>query len=336
MDTVAPVDVDLSSLPGLRARPYRGPADHPAMADLVNRWFRAVGIEELSTTEELDHNYAHLEHCDPYVDMVLVESTDGTLVGYTRTDWWQVEGGERKYAVFAKLDPDWRDTDLPAALLRAGQDHGAVIAATHDVECPQIFEGWAADDREQALYVGYRTLGFAPVTYEAMMVRPHLDDIPDAPLPSELEIRPVEESHLRAIWEADKEAFRDHWGYSEPTEEDWLRFLEFPHRDETLWKIAWEGGRVVGQVRSFINHAENASLGQTRGWTEFISTHRDWRKRGVARALICASMHELASRGMTEAALGVHTENPTGAFHLYESLGYEIRERYTTFQKPTG
>jgi ribosomal protein S18 acetylase RimI-like enzyme len=39
---------------------------------------------------------------------------------------------------------------------------------------------------------------------------------------------------------------------------------------------------------------------------------------------------------MTEAALGVHTENPTGAFRLYESLGYEVRERYTTFQQPVG
>jgi mycothiol synthase len=77
-------------------------------------------------------------------------------------------------------------------------------------------------------------------------------------------------------------------------------------------------------------------LGLRRGWTEFISTARDWRKRGVARALICESLRELKDRGMSDAALGVHTENPTGAFHLYESLGYEVQERYTTFQQPVG
>ncbi len=89
-------------------------------------------------------------------------------------------------------------------------------------------------------------------------------------------------------------------------------------------------------VRFAANADENAELGQQRGWTEDISTRRDWRKQGVARALICASLRELKTRGMTEAALGVHTENPTGAFQLYESLGYVVTERYTTFRQPLG
>jgi mycothiol synthase len=327
------MDIDLSSLPDLRARGYRGPVDHRAMADLVNRWYRAVGTEDVSTPEEFDHNYAHLENCDPDTDMVLVETHDGRLVGYTRSDWWQVEGGERKYAVFAKLDPDWQDTALPCALLKAAVEHGVLNAAGHDVDCSKVLEGWAADV-EEVLRDAYLALGFTPVTYGAMMVRPHLDAIPDLTLPEGLQVRPVEEADLRTIWEADHEAFRDHWGYTERTEEDWERFVGFPHRDETLWKIAWEGDRVVGQVKSFINEAENAELGHLRGWTEFISTHRDWRKRGVASALICESLKELKARGMTEAALGVHTENPTGAFRLYESLGFEVRESYTTFHRP--
>ena len=179
-------------------------------------------------------------------------------------------------------------------------------------------------------------LGFKPVTYVATMVRPDLENIPDVPLPDGLEIRPVQESHLRAIWEADVEAFRDHWGFSEQYEDTWDRFLTFPHRDESLWKVAWHGDEVIGQVRSFINDDANRELGRMRGWTEDISTRRDWRKRGVARALICESLRELHTRGMTEAALGVHTENPTGAFQIYESLGYVVTEVFTTFQQPVG
>lgn len=329
------MDIDLSALPELRARSYRGAADHLAMAEMITRWFRASGIDEVSTAEDLAHNYAHLENCDPNTDMVMVETTSGRLVGYTRTDWDQVVEGPRKYAVFGKIDPDMRGSDLPLALLKAGLDRAQVIAATHDVDCPKLFEGWVSE-REPDFQQAYEALGFTPVTYGATMVRPHLDDIPDAKLPVGLEIRPVEESHLRAIWEADKEAFRDHWGYAEPSEDDYLRFLEFPHRDESLWKVAWDGDGVAGQVRTFINADENAELGQQRGWTEDISTRRDWRKQGVARALICASLRELKQRGMTDAALGVHTENPTGAFQLYESLGYAVTDRYTTFQLPIG
>ena len=328
------MDIRLSHLPSLRARSYRGSVDHAAMAELLNRWFRAQGIEEVASVAEIGHNYSHLENCDPATDMVMVEDADSRLVGYTRTDWWQVVDGPRKYAVFAKVDPDWSETKLPLALLEASQQRSREVAATHDVSCRQVLEGWAEDDSERVFVEAYLALGFEPVTHGAVMVRPHLDEIPPTVLPEGVEIRPVAENHLRQIWEADKQAFRDHWGYSEPTEEDWQRFLDFPHRDESLWKVAWAGDTVVGQVRSFINPEENDELGQKRGWTEFISTHRDWRKKGIATALICESLRELESRGMTEAALGVHVENPNGAFDLYESLGFEVTERSTTFQKP--
>ena len=76
------------------------------------------------------------------------------------------------------------------------------------------------------------------------------------------------------------------------------------------------------------------TYGRQRGWTEAISTARRWRRRGVAKALIVESIRELAARGMTEVALGVHTENPNGAYQLYESLGYEVVQTWTTYRKP--
>src|SRR5262249_41164737 len=150
------------------------------------------------------------------------------------------------------------------------------------------------------------------------------DELPDQPLPDGLEIRPVRKEEIRAIWDADVDAFRDHWGFVEQTDEDFARFLAWPYHDPTLWKIAWDDEGVAGQVKSFINTAENRAHGRERGWTESISTSRRWRRRGVAKALIVESIRELAARGMTEVALGVHTENPTGAYQLYESLGYEV------------
>ena len=91
---------------------------------------------------------------------------------------------------------------------------------------------------------------------------------------------------------------------------------------------------MAGQVRSFIDTAQNAELGRLRGWTEEISTARRWRRRGVAKALIVESIRELAARGMTEVALGVHTENPNHALDLYRGLGYEVVETWTVRRKP--
>jgi ribosomal protein S18 acetylase RimI-like enzyme len=166
------------------------------------------------------------------------------------------------------------------------------------------------------------------------MVRPTVTGLPTHPLPDGLQVRPVTEDQLRTIWEADAEAFRDHWGYVAPTEENYGEFLDFPHTDTSLWKVAWDGDRVAGQVRSFINHNENEEYGRQRGYTEFISTAREWRRKGVAKALIVASIEELGRRGMEEVGLGVHTENPNGAYQLYESLGFEVVSSSTLYRKP--
>ncbi len=101
-----------------------------------------------------------------------------------------------------------------------------------------------------------------------------------------------------------------------------------------MWKVAWAGDIVVGQVKSYINRDENAARGYRRGYTEYISTHHDWRNRGIAGALLGMSLRELKDRGMTEAALGVDTNNPGGAFQLYTGLGFELQAYEAVYTKP--
>jgi ribosomal protein S18 acetylase RimI-like enzyme len=45
------------------------------------------------------------------------------------------------------------------------------------------------------------------------------------------------------------------------------------------------------------------------------------------------SLHELKERGMTEAALGVNTNNPGGAFQLYSGLGFELQSYEVAYTK---
>jgi ribosomal protein S18 acetylase RimI-like enzyme len=117
-------------------------------------------------------------------------------------------------------------------------------------------------------------------------------------------------------------------------EEDYLRWLNESTFDPSLWRLAWDGDQVAGMVLAFVNATENAEYNRRRGYTEDICVRRPWRRRGLARALIARSLRGLRARGMTEAALGVDTENISGALRLYESLGYRPVQRWALLRKP--
>jgi mycothiol synthase len=322
----------LQTVPGVEFRAFRGRADYPELARIITAHSKGEGDDRVETAEGIASGYEHLENCDPARDLVVVE-IDGTAVGYTRVSWEQEADGPRLYRMFCFLDPAYMGRGIGTALVEWDLARLREIAAEHDDAPEKFFETWLNDGNVAAAAL-IREAGFEPITYSATMVRPTVDDLPDHRLPDGLEIRPVRDEDLRTIWEADVEAFRDHWGFSEPTEESYKRFLAYPYNDPTLWKIAWDDEGVAGQVKSYIDTAQNKELGIKRGWTENISTSRRWRRRGVAKALIVESIRELASRGMTQVALGVHTENPNGAFDLYAGLGYEVVSTWTTYRKP--
>jgi GNAT superfamily N-acetyltransferase len=319
------------SVQGVTFRPFRGASDYPHFARIITAWAKGQGEDRVDTAEGVAAGYSHLERCDPERDLLVAE-VDGRPVGYGRVWWDQEVDGPRLYQQVCFLDPEYGGRGIGAALFSWNDDRLREIAAGHDAP-DKMLEVWC-NDRNTAASTLIGDAGFEAVTYAAEMLRPSVDHLPEHPLPDGVEIRPVSEDQIRTIWEADAEAFRDHWGYVEPTEASLARLLTFPYHDPTLWKVAWDDEGVAGQVRSFINAAQNAEHGFRRGWTENISTSRRWRRRGLAKALIVESIRELTARGMTEIALGVHTENPNGAFDLYAGLGYEVVATWTTYRKP--
>jgi ribosomal protein S18 acetylase RimI-like enzyme len=129
------------------------------------------------------------------------------------------------------------------------------------------------------------------------------------------------------------EAFRDHWGFNEENEPTVEQWVENPNFDPSLWRVAWEGDQVAGMVLSYIDKRENQAYHRQRGWTEDICVRRPWRRRGLARALLVQSLYAVRERGMLEAALGVDTQNLSGALHLYESVGFRAIKRLTVYRK---
>jgi ribosomal protein S18 acetylase RimI-like enzyme len=326
-------DIRLPDIPGIVARRWAGDHDYATVADLVNAEAGSFGPGYLTTPEDVRVSFESSSNMDLEDDFRFVEA-GGSPLGYVIVRWWQEEGGPRVYRHMCKVHPDWLQRGIGTALLAWAQERLREVGAGHTrCACDRIFRT-DVDHTGSPAGLLLESFGYRPTQHHAELVRPHLDDVPDAALPEGVELRPVEPGHLRAIFEADAEANRDHWGYVAPTDKDWRAFLDFPYTDHSLWKIAWTGDRVVGQVRGFVNEAENEEFGRKRGWCEFISTDRARRGRGVATALISATLREFRERGLEEAALGVHIENPNKAFRLYRRLGFEITSQGATYERP--
>ena len=322
------------NIPGLVFRRFRGPADYDPMAAVIAASADADQIERADTVEDIALAYAHLTNSDPYRDMIFAE-VGGQVAGYARGWWYEELDGPRLYGHIRFLAPAWRGLGIDRAMLHWMESRLREVAAAHPADRPKFFQVFT--DLSAAEWVALlESAGYAPARYGLEMVRPSLDDIPDFPLPEGIEIRPVLPEHYRAIWDADMEAFRDHWGFSPPTEEDYQGWLANPTLFQPeLWQIGWDVAtdEVAGQVKTFIHQAENEKYHRRRGYTEGISVRRPYRRRGLARALIAASLRAQRQRGMTESALGVDSQNLSGATRVYEDCGFRTVRRTATFRK---
>ena len=317
---------------GLVLRHLQPPGDYPKMNAIANAIRAAEGDDFYTTDDQFQRFYENLSGCDAMTDVAIAE-IDGRIVGYGRAATHQELDGTRIYELIPFVDPAVAGEDVFKAMLAAVEARALAIAAGHSPgdKLLETFGGDQAPKRDALL----QAAGYVPVRYFCSMVRPSVEDLPDAPLPEGIEIREVQPEHMRPIWAAADEAFRDHWGYTPSTDSDYQLYLTDPvMTDTSLWRIAWDGDEVAGQVRSYINAEENARRGRLRGYTEHISVRRPWRRRGLARALIAASFPLLRARGMTEAALGVDTENTSGALRLYERCGFRPVSRSATYRKP--
>jgi mycothiol synthase len=331
------VDPRIKHIAGLKLRGFRGEADYPEMLRIIHGCAAADGLERAEKLDDIVNTYTHLHHCEPYNDMLFVE-IDGEGVAYSRT-WWEVEGSGKWIGFqLGNVLPEWRRKGIGSTLLGFNEQRLGIIARQlkQDSELPGeaacMLDNFVNSSEKDRINLLERR-DYHPVRHAFKMTRPDLENIPDLPLPSGIEVRPVQPEHLRVIWEASNEAFRDHWGYIPDPWEAFQQMIDDPDYDPSLWRVAWQEDQVAGMVLSFINKDENEMFGRKRGYTENICVRRPWRHQGLAKTLIAQSLAALKERGMTEAGLGVDSENISGALQLYEFMGYQVVKRSVVYRK---
>ena len=127
-------------------------------------------------------------------------------------------------------------------------------------------------------------------------------------------ILPMNESHVKQVAELEKICFSDPWSENSVASE-----LNNPL---SVWLVAEENGIVCGYVGSQTVLDETDMMN--------IAVHPDFRRKGIAAALIAELVRLLKERGSRILRLEVRESNAP-AIALYESLGFAqlgLRKNY--------
>ena len=312
-------------------RPYRR-EDVPALYELLMAVDRADARHFIMTLQDTETQFD-----DPWsnaaIDSLLAFTPEGQVAAMARVFANPEPLEECRAHLWGEVHPAHRGNGLENFVLDWMEARGQAKLHEMSFDLPRLLRTGVQDDLQDQIAL-LEQHGFRPARYFYRMRRDLSQPIPAGAPPEGITLRPYRPEQSLGMLQAFNESFADHWGFEPVTESDWNQFfLKRADFRPDLTFAALHGDEVVGFSFNIVNRETNARYGVQEGWVNVLGVRRAWRTRGVASALLCASMHAFKAAGLDDAALGVDTENPTGALRLYERLGFTQVKRFITFDK---
>jgi mycothiol synthase len=308
--------------PSLTLRPARW-TDLNAVAKLTHDVAEMEGDASFVLTAEELANEWKSEGFNVERDVFVVETQDGRVVG---SEEFYNENEHYKLKTDGCVHPEFRGLGIGSSLLEKIAER---TQAEMELAAPgvRVFIQSLVNNKDEAGHALLRTNGYSPIRYHWRMEIKLQESPAPVTYPTGIELRTfLKDEHATTVWQADNEAFRDHWGSHDKTYEEWSREkFGNPNFDPTLWMIAWDGNELAGFSQN--------RLRRGIGWIGTIGVRRPWRKKGLGLALLRHSFGEFYKRGTTTIGLGVDAANPTGATRLYQRAGMYVAGEFAMYEK---
>lgn len=299
---------------------------------LFNRWSQSViHADEITDVVALRTEWVS-PGFDVAEDIRLVFAPDGEMVGYTEV--WTTNKPPVHPWIWARVDPRYEGLGIGTYLLTWSKERAkkALNELAPDLRCALHVGTYREAVASKQLFedMGYRRIR------SSYTMQINMDTSPIAPeWPAGITLRTYDPAtDLEAVYRADDESFRDHFGYVEAPFEEGLKRFEhmmtgYEGFDPTLWFLAMDGDEVAGICLCRDRAYDDPAV----GWVNILGVRRAWRKRGIGLALLRHAFGELYRRGKHKAGLGVDAENLTGALRLYENAGMHVHQAFERFEK---
>lgn len=279
---------------------------------------------------EVDDTYREVESeiLDRFDDPEVDAPTDSLIAvrddGVVLVSIWSYLSttAESKWRAFADVHvhPDHRTDAMYAFALDWWEERSRRRLAERDDTMAKVL-WFSAYSHERELIERMEARGFTIRRYYDELIRDLADPIDRPDLPPGMRFVPAEEAIAGHELAVHNEAFRDHWGSQPFTQERWDHFKNEFYLPEASY-VVYDGDRPVGHVMSGTWPHDYEDRGFTHSWILSLGVVPSHRRRGIASAMIARAMGDFSADGMEYAMLDVDSENPTGAYGLYEDLGF--------------
>ena len=241
--------------------------------------------------------------------------------------YWLDETGE--LVAFAVLCPHWQAFDLQLSPeLRCSAEHARLIA-TCERETLRLARALAircdalaveADSCDDAIRRFIEARGYALEKLLFCQTRHDLEDLPIAELPDGFRFHEATSADAERLADVHNHSFSNKWNA-----ESYRALFKSPHMEHE-WVVVAPDGRFAAFVNLWVDEVNRSLL------FEPVGAHSDFRRRGLAKALMVHALRRMqAERGIKCAYVGHEPpeKNPASSA-LYASVGfkpfYEIYE----------
>ena len=300
------------------------------IANLLTAVFSYDGIPIVQTAVELEEEFV-APSCTIENDVKVVE-LEGKLVGVTYTYFLPSESKEERCYIFGGVLPEFRQQGVGTKLMTWAIQHGETLLRSTGRTLPKYLRANVSQQNESAA----RLLGHVEmmaVRFEEDLIRDFVN-IPEENKNPKYSIVPWDSTRNEEARIAKNLAFQDHWGSTPTSSEHWLQMVNgsTARLDHSFFAVNQQQ-EIVGLLLTHRYESDDDLLGKRIGWIDKLATLAEHRKQSIAKNLIARALHSYTEDGLTHAALSVDTQNPTGAYGLYESLGFELYRGTTTYER---
>jgi len=268
---------------------------------------------------------------DPAVDALLGFDELGELV----VSIWSLvpDGDESTQRILGyqnQVHPRVRSESMYQFVLEWWEARGRQRLYESQNTLPGKFVHYRIIDQDDQIHF-LTTHGYEIARYFHELNRDLSDAIAAVEPPEGIMVRPFDDHRSQARL-VHNDAFLDHWGSQPISVKKWeLHFGEFFEPDSSF--VALDGDDAVAYVLCSTYPHDFGHRGWSHTWIEGAGTVRSHRRRGLASALITRAMQVMAEAGMEYAILGVDADSPTGAYGVYEALGFRELRREVALTK---